>query len=239
MYKYEMHQHTAACSLCAEADTKELIKALHDAGFQGVVLTNHFYHGNTAIKRDIPWERFCEAYKTDYEIAKKEAKKYKMDVIFGIEEGIGNGKEVLIYGLTPKQIIKHHELRNGGLENISAVVHKEGGLVFQAHPFRVRDYIKEPYEKVPLKYLDGFESINRGNRPESNQMAIEYAEKNNLPQIAGSDSHSLDINIPRFGIICNRRIKNGKQLVRVLKSGKYKIYIENIDDFENNPCIPD
>ncbi len=225
MYKYEMHQHTSACSLCAKADTVELIKALKDAGFQGVVLTNHFYHGNTAVDRKLSWKKFCEEYEKDYKVAKEVGKKLDFDVLFGIEQGIGSGKEVLIYGLSPKKLIKHKELRDGGLENIYKIVKSEGGLVIQAHPFRDREWIENPDEKLPLEFLDGFEIINRGNDVETNQKAIDYTKNMNVIKIAGSDSHDIDVGGIRFGIVTEKRIKTEKALVKTLTEGKYEIFL--------------
>ncbi len=226
MYIYEMHQHTAACSRCGKADTKELIKALKEHGFSGVVITNHFYNGNTGIDRNLPFEEFCEAYENDYLVAKKEGERLGIDVLFGIEQGVGNGKEILVYGLTPEKLKKHPEITDGKLKTLSQAVHSEGGMVFQAHPFRNREYINFPDEKLPLELLDGIESLNRQNTDEDNIKALTYAKEHGLKQVAGSDSHSEDFSVRRFGIECSCRIKTEEELVSVLKSDDYKLHIE-------------
>ncbi|MCQ2451000.1 MAG: PHP domain-containing protein [Clostridia bacterium] len=229
MFFYETHQHTAACSKCAHVEAAELVKCLAEGGYAGVILTNHFYNGNTAIDRNLPWKEFCEAYEKDYEVAKEEAKKYDFDVLFGVEEHVGKGKEVLIYGLSPDNLKKHPELVSGNLETIYNVVHKYAGLVIQAHPFRDRAYITDPFEKLPTEYLDGFEVYNRANPDLSNNQAYEYVKDLGKIITAGSDSHNFDEDYYRFGIGCEHRIRNEKELVTVLKNRDYVLINERKD----------
>ena len=53
MYLYEMHQHTVRCSACGRGDPEKTVYALKEDGFAGMVITNHFLHGNTGIDRDL------------------------------------------------------------------------------------------------------------------------------------------------------------------------------------------
>lgn len=224
MYIYEMHQHTAPCSKCGHADPRELVKALKRDGLSGVVLTNHFLHGNTGIDRNLPWEDFVRAYENDYLTAKKAGEAEDIDVIFGIEEHIGNGKEVLLYGITPEMLYAHPEMADGKLETIYKAVHEYGGLVFQAHPFRDRSYIPDPNEKIPLEFIDGIESYNASNQGDENIRAHEYAQQNGKLESAGSDAHWEDFE-NRFGIACEHRIKNSEELVKTLLNKDYKLHI--------------
>ena len=70
-YKYQLHIHTAACSLCGKLTPEDLCQALLDNGYQGAVITNHFLHGNTALDRTLPWEDFVRAYEEDYLACKR------------------------------------------------------------------------------------------------------------------------------------------------------------------------
>ena len=47
MYKYEMHLHSSLTSKCATSDSVEYVKRAVETGFAGMVLTNHFYRGNS------------------------------------------------------------------------------------------------------------------------------------------------------------------------------------------------
>ena len=229
MYRYEMHQHTATCSACASVEAEELIPLLKQQGFAGMVLTNHFFHGNTAVRRQMPWADFVRAYEEDWLRAREIGDRLDFDVLFGLEEGIGNGKEVLLYGITPQTLYDHPTLRDryptveAHLEVIADIVHQAGGLVYQAHPFRVRDYILDPWRPLPAAYLDGVEAYNAINSPLENARAVQYADAHDLPLIAGTDAHHRDTH--RYGIVTEGRLRTGEDLVDALTSGDYDLYI--------------
>ena len=60
-----MHTHTSPCSKCGSMMPQELINALHCGGYQGCVITNHFYHGNCGVDRSLPWNEFVKKYEND------------------------------------------------------------------------------------------------------------------------------------------------------------------------------
>ena len=93
MYTYEMHCHSSQCSACGRSTAQELVQAYYEAGFSGMVLTDHFVTGNTAIDRNLPWQEQMEAYYNAYEEACSTAKALDFDVLFGIEHAYGDGKE--------------------------------------------------------------------------------------------------------------------------------------------------
>ena len=151
MYIYELHQHTGACSGCGVISPEELPYDLKAEGYAGCVITDHFFHGNTGIRRNLPWADFVAAYEDAWLRAKAVGDKIGIDILFGIEEGVGDGKEVLLYGITPQFLYDHPELRDTpvDLAHLSEIVHEAGALLYQAHPFRVRDYIARPWEPLP------------------------------------------------------------------------------------------
>ena len=224
MYKYEMHQHTWPCSHCAKADPVKLVYALKEAGFDGVVMTNHFLHGNTGIDRSLPWNEFVRYYEDDYLAAKKVGDEIDFDVIFGVEEHIGGHKEVLLYGITPEFLYDHPEVSSGELETVSTAVREFGGLVFQAHPYRSRDYIPEPMKNIPIEFIDGMETYNAANPENENILAENYAKEHGLLECAGSDAHG-EFKEVRYGILCPHRIKDSAQLAEVLKNKDYTLYL--------------
>lgn len=224
MYIYEMHQHTAVASACAHETPEEVVRGLKQAGFAGMVITDHFYHGNTAVRRHQAWEDFVRPYEEAYERAKKVAEKLDFDVLFGIEEGVGGGKEVLLYGITPAFLYAHPELRDADLPVLATLVRAEGGLVVQAHPFRVRDYIRAPWEKLPAEHLDGIEVHNACNDDLSNLRAQALADKHGLIAIAGSDAHTA-LSRGQAGIACAHRIRTERELADTLRSGEYELLV--------------
>lgn len=56
MYLYETHCHSSDCSRCGRSTARELVRAYHAAGYAGMVLTDHFVTGNTAVDRSLPWD---------------------------------------------------------------------------------------------------------------------------------------------------------------------------------------
>lgn len=222
-YRYEMHQHTAPCSHCGRADPVELVKKLKEDGYAGCVFTDHFYHGNSGINRAMPWEEFCKPYEQAYRLAKAEGDKIGVDILFGLEEHVGEGKEVLLYGITPEYMYMHPELREGGLEAVYKSANDFGALVIQAHPFRDRDYIENPDKLLDSKYLDGYEIFNLGNRPENNEKALLLLSDSGKILTAGSDCHRNESET-RAGIETDVRITSEKQLAEVLRSGAFTLF---------------
>lgn len=223
VYKYEMHVHTCPCSGGGK-DIREHIDDLIAKGYTGMVVTNHFYAGDNRIDRELPWTEFVDAYRQDYLYGLEYAKTVGFDLLFGLEENVGYGREILIYGITPELIEAHPELKRASAEKYAEVVHAAGGLVYQAHPYRARDYIRNPFPHECLDLLDGIEVYNAGNEPEWNESARIFAEERGIACIAGSDGHKIGT-AGRAGIATRERIACNDDLVRILKNNEYTVFI--------------
>ena len=225
-YKYQMHIHTAPCSACGRMSPAELCEALHENGYQGAVLTNHFYHGNSGVDRseNTSWEEFVSAYEKDYLECLEEAKKYDLDIIFSVEEVLIPGLEILCYGVTPEVLYANPELRSCSPERKVEILRQNGVLLIQPHPFREAFYIPNP-GPLPLEFIDGVEVYNRGNgTDEMNKKALEFANEHNLIKTSSADAHSTD-RVPCGGIITEKRIKSPQDLVNTLRNGNYTLII--------------
>ncbi len=222
MYKFETHFHTSECSACSVSTAKEMIYALKQKGYAGVVLTNHFYHGNTAINRRIPWKDFVSAYMENYLEAKKYGESIGMKVFFGIEEGYGGGKEFLIFGLSPDILIENPEFNNMEIEEKVDFIRKNGGITVCAHPFRDRFYISNPDIPPNPDLFDGIEVYNQFNRPEENQKAFEFAKKHGKIMTSGGDVHAAE-DVGFSGIDFSVEINSYEDFIAALKNGDYKI----------------
>lgn len=223
IYKYEMHVHTCPCSGGGK-DIREHIDDLIAKGYSGMVVTNHFYAGDNRIDRELPWAEFVDAYRQDYLYGLEYAKAVGFDLLFGLEENVGYGREILLYGITPELIESHPELKRASAEKYAEVVHAAGGLVYQAHPYRARDYIRNPFPLECLDLLDGIEVYNAGNEPEWNESARVFAEERGIACIAGSDGHTIGT-AGRAGIATRERIACNDDLVRILKNNEYTVFI--------------
>lgn len=218
-YKYEMHIHTCPCSGGGE-DIRAHIDDLIAKGYSGMVVTNHFYYGDTRIDRELSWEKFVDAYWQDYLYGLEYAQSKDFDLMFGLEEHVGDGQEILIYGITADLIAAHPELKRATAEKYVEIVHAAGGLVYQAHPYRNRWYINCPFPLDCLDKLDGIEVYNAANEPAWNVQAEELANKLGLACVGGSDAHGIGT-AGRSGIAAKERIRNNAALIKVLKSGAY------------------
>lgn len=225
VYKYQLHIHTAPCSGCARMTPEELVQSLHENGYQGCVITNHFIGGNTGIDRSLSWNEFVKQYEDDYKECCKYAKKYDMDIIFGIEEVVVAALEILCYGVTPEMLYAHPELAKAGPEEWYEIMHSYGVLCIQAHPFRERDYIPQA-RMLPLDCIDGIEVYNacntEKNNAEAEAIAVQHPE---FILVSGADAHRFN-EVGYGGIETTRRIRNGSELVELLKSGEYKLIKE-------------
>lgn len=224
-YKYQMHVHTCPCSGCGHISPAELCKALKDFGYQGTVLTNHFFHGYSGIDRELPWKDFIACYEKDYLDCLEEAKKYDLDIIFGIEEMVVKGLEVLCYGITPKVLYDHSELRDCSLEEFSKIMRENNVVVIQAHPYREAPYIPEP-SVLPLEFIDGIEAHNSCNATEKmNQDAFDFAKQYpHLILTSGGDAHHVQ-RLCYGGIKTTTRIRTSEDLARILRAGSYELIV--------------
>ena len=95
MFLYDTHLHTSEASACGKSTAREMVRAYKEAGYTGFAITNHFFHGNSAIDRNnTTWREFVQPYIDAYYEACDEGAKLDFDVILGIEEGVGDSKSM-------------------------------------------------------------------------------------------------------------------------------------------------
>lgn len=224
-YKYQMHVHTTPCSDCGHISPVELCEALKNFGYQGAVLTNHFFHGNSGVDRELSWKDFVAAYEKDYLDCLEEAKKYDLDILFGIEEMVVKGLEILCYGITPKVLYDHPELRDCSIDVFAKIMRENNVVLIQAHPYREAPYIPKP-DVLPLEYIDGIEVYNCCNATEKmNQDATDFVKQHpHLIVTSGGDAHHI-VRLPFGGITTTTRIRTSEDLIRTLRSGSYELII--------------
>ena len=222
MYKFETHLHTSSCSACAVSSGYEMVDAAKENGYSGIVITNHFYHGNTCVDRNLSWDDFINAYRADYEATRDYGEKKGIQVFFGIEEGFAPGKEMLIYGITPEQLTEHPEFIMLSAKEKSDLIHSLCGITVCAHPYRDRAYIPEPNKDPDPTIFDGIEGYNRANTPEQNIRAFNFARKNGLFAISGGDVHNAK-EFGTAGIEFDTRIKDYADFLNRIKFGNFSI----------------
>ncbi|GHU22610.1 hypothetical protein FACS1894172_12350 [Spirochaetia bacterium] len=189
-FLYETHLHTSPESACAVAHGPDYVQGYIDAGYTGIIVTNHFFRGNTGLDRSLPWAEWVKQFYRGYEDTYNEGLRRGLDVFFGWEETYDDSDDYLVYGLDKEWLLNHPEAKHWTRREQYEQVHLAGGCVVQAHPFRQVYYISEinlsPY------LVDAVEVANGGNEQSFDALAFRYAQKNGLPMTAGSDIHSTD-----------------------------------------------
>lgn len=227
-YKLETHLHTKGNSPCGKADIREIIEIYKEAGYNGIVCTNHFnsYIMNTYFAGLSDEEKISRFFKAFYEL-KEEGAKHNIDVFFGLELALKNDyynkqsklfcAELLVYGITCQEFLEDTiKLYNMSYKEFFHYADKKGWLVVQAHPYRLRS------KRISYKYLHGIEAFNGHPYHKSfNSLALFRANRYKLIKTAGSDFHFRGG--ATSGIILEEKVKNEKHLVELLKMGKYTI----------------
>lgn len=209
MYIYEMHCHTNIASKCGSFTPQELVHTYHSQGFDGVVVTEHFFNGNCSIDNTLPWNEMVEQYCSAYEKVKEEGDKVGLKVFFAFEYSANNnpfgyfvdgaknsvaGTDFLIYGLDKNWLLsKDKSILELSVNDFMKMVREDGGFVVQAHPFRLAKSYMDHISLFP-NYTDGIEVLNTSPNTlgRANKLAKKYAKEYNFYRIAGSDAHGLD-----------------------------------------------
>ena len=113
MQKWETHLHTKNGSGCGQVSTRNVAKIYAKAGYDGIVVTNHFNLTNFQSYykgRKINWVgRFLKEYRS----LKKHCAKYGITVLLGLEMCLAGDEytkdkpeysELLVYGITPEEL---------------------------------------------------------------------------------------------------------------------------------------
>jgi len=192
----DMHLHTSA-SIDGVHSPRTMVKAAKERGLSGIAITDH-----DSIDG---WKQGIKA-----------GKEFGMLVIKGEEVNVYKGDRVVAHVLG---LFLNEAVRAGTMPEIADEIHDQGGLAVIAHPL---DRWRGKYEdlKKYLDYFDGIEVLN-AHTPffKDNQIAREFAVKNNMPMTAGSDAHS------KYEIGCaytEARASNLEEFRNALIKGKTK-----------------
>lgn len=214
IYKTEMHCHTMESSLrCGKVSAKEIVKIYEDAGYDTLILTDHFGGKHVSDKgSEYDIQIFMEGYRTA-----KSSSKY-LNVLLGMEINLNENKnDYLVYGITEEVIRKFPKIFELSIGDFCDLAHEIGLTVYQAHPFRNGMSI------IPPVIVDGIEVFNAHPRHDSrNSIAMAWAELYNKKIISGSDAHQLQ-DLARGGIMSRLKITNNQELLTVLTNCDYSL----------------
>lgn len=216
IYKYETHVHTSETSACAYDKASDMVQAYKEAGYQGIIVTDHFFNGNTSVPTHLPWETRVELFCRGYENAKAEGDKCGLQVFFGWEYGY-NHTDLLTYGLDKDFLLEHPDVLSWGVEEYGKQVHLHGGFITHAHPFREAFYIS--HARFFPDVVDAVEVINASHtNPVFNQKALQYAKEHNLLHMSGSDAHAVN-QMFGGGVAFDRKMESVADIISTVRSG--------------------
>ena len=217
-YKYETHMHTSQASGCGQVDGATQARIYKKLGYTGVVVTDHFFNGNTCVPASLPWEERVTKYCDGYRAVKEEGDKIGLQVFFGMETNF-KGMEFLIYGLSEEWLKAHPDMLSWSVEKQYEMVKEAGGLVVQAHPFREAPYI---YDMVQYPHavdaMECYNGLNEGRGPDFNSRAVAYCKERGIVMTGGSDAHKEVTK--RGGMIFQEKWKDIHDFITAVKKGE-------------------
>ena len=216
MFKYELHCHTGDVSLCASLSPEDLVQRYRDAGYDGLVLTNHFSPMTFWRTGMVPTKAEARRYLSAYHRAKAAAGE-DFTVLLGVElRHYATVNDYLLFGVEEDWLLKQGNMLLWSEKKMSEEAHRAGYLFYQAHPFRKFITRADPGR------IDGIEVYNGHTDAAVNALAVDWAKRTGKPVTSGSDTHTPEDTIAG-GIVTKRKIRSNADLLDVLRSGDYTL----------------
>lgn len=219
-YKYELHCHTSDVSLCASSTAAEAVQFYKEKGYDGIVITDH-YSPQTFLHLSLFPHKHIDRYVKGYRRAKELAGE-DFTVLLGCEvRFFFTIDDFLIYGITEEFLRNSGNLMTKYLKKLFRLCDNNSLILLEAHPFRELRFRHNP------AYLHGCEVYNGKDKgKEANIKAKKWAKENNFSfTTSGGDFHDKKNTNPG-GIITEEPIKTNDDLLRILRSGKYRLIEE-------------
>jgi predicted metal-dependent phosphoesterase TrpH len=167
--KLDLHLHTSRHSPDSEMDPSVMCRRAIQIGLHGVVITEH----------DWLW--------TKEELAKLRESHPGLVVLSGVEVSSRQG-HFLAYGVKNPFAVP----RGINVSELCREVHRQGGAVVAAHPFRWRQpFLQILAEQKPD--LDGLELMTNNMDAECRQKAAEVHARLKIAGLGSSDAHHEDV----------------------------------------------
>lgn len=214
-YLFDPHVHTKEVSRCGWLKGREMARLYGEAGYDGIVITDHLHAGTAGYLERDTWSELVGSFLRGYGEAEEEGRRIGLTVFWGVEVTLAlePAGDFLVYGIDRRLLEAHPRPFDGDLPALREWTSGEDMLVYQAHPFRDGNCL------APANLIDGIEVIN-GNprRAYDSQGAFAAAATRGLRCIAGSDAHRTD-EACRTGIVLPERPRSMAEFVTLLRAG--------------------
>ncbi len=225
-YVYETHLHTVEASACSCTPGEDYITYMKNLGYSGIIVTDHFFNGNSCIPRNLPWEERVSMYARGYENALRKAGD-DFTVLFGVEFNF-EGDEFLLYGVDKEWLMDRPGLMEMGRQEVYREVHESGAIMIQAHPFRERGYLSAIH--LTPGACDGIEAYNASNPDWQNALAYMYGKDRGFLMSAGSDIHNFTLD-DMGGMSFDHPVNTIEEFVRAFMAGEGEpVYKKGVHD---------
>jgi predicted metal-dependent phosphoesterase TrpH len=167
--KFDMHLHTSRHSPDSEMDPLAMVRRARQIGLDGVVITEH----------DWLW--------TEEELEELRRTGEGLVVLAGIEVSAREG-HFLVYGVTNPFAVP----RGIGVAELCREVHRQGGAVVAAHPFRWG----QPFDRILERErpdLDGMERMSSHMDADCRRQADAVWRRIGVAGLGNSDAHREDV----------------------------------------------
>ena len=225
MYKYEMHCHTSESSGCGKVSGAEMAEIYKDIGYSGLIITDHFFNGNTAVPKKLPWEERINLFCRGFEEAKKRGEEIGLSVFFAWENSY-RGTDFVTYGLNKEWLLRNKYCDLLPAKQYIELARSDGGYVVQAHPYREAGYI-DMIRLLP-RDVDAVETINACCNDFENAMADFYAENYQITKICGTDNHT-GRRERMTALEFDFEAKSVKEIISAIKAGKHTISLYDLN----------
>ena len=136
-YLFDIHVHTGIVSACGRVDPEDVTGLYATAGYTGIVITDHFHKEYFDSLGGLSWKEKMDRYLAGYRRAKENA--HGLAVYLGLEfRNTCTDDDFLVYGLTEEFLYSHPETYLLSWEDAFDLFHRNGAVVIQAHPCRMR-----------------------------------------------------------------------------------------------------
>ncbi len=216
MFKIETHLHTTTVSPCGRMTPEEIVRRYHEAGYRGLVVTDHYRLDVFARWKDT--QDKLQAFLEGYRQVKRLADRAGIKTYYGAElQFAENRNDYLLYGFSDSLMEDPEQVCRMGVAAFSEAAREDGALLIQAHPFRSGCVPVAPY------LLDGVEAVNRHDKHKNrNELAMAYADRYGMLKIGGGDFHDPD-DICVGGVAAEYLPKDSVELAALLRSGGFQL----------------
>lgn len=197
--KFDLHLHTSRHSPDSIMSPAALVAEAQRIGLDGIVITEH----------DWLW--------TEEELQDLRRQAPGLVVLAGVEVSTREG-HFLAYGVTNPFAIP----RGIGVQELCREVHRQGGAVVAAHPYRWG----QPFDAILARCaddLDGLELMTSNMDEDCRRRAAVVRERHQLAGLGSSDAHRVET----LGVcytVCDRPVRTAADLVGALRDRQVTAY---------------